>query len=193
MLSYFLPSLLLIFLFVQAKHKQNGTLAAAKIIEIKDEEELTEFRVEIDILSACKHKYIVGLIETFLFDNKLWVSLKCRSTKLYTYLFSLYLQSTQCIGWRSALPSSHFGAAFTVWLTGVNHRCSKNHKWKADNLISQLHILETITEEVEIYLQNIRTSKNQAYKETETCLNPLAMINLHDMCQCQNLFQCSIC
>ncbi|PIK48089.1 putative serine/threonine-protein kinase 10, partial [Apostichopus japonicus] len=61
------------FLNLVAKHKDNGTLAAAKIIEIKDEEELTEFRVEIDILSACQHKYIVGLLETYLYEDKLWM------------------------------------------------------------------------------------------------------------------------
>lgn len=66
--------------FLQAKHKDNGTLAAAKIIEIKDEEELTEFRVEIDILSACQHKYIVGLLETYLYEDKLWVSKTFSST-----------------------------------------------------------------------------------------------------------------
>ncbi|PIK37987.1 hypothetical protein BSL78_25188 [Apostichopus japonicus] len=60
-------------MITNAKHKDNGTLAAAKIIEIKDEEELTEFRVEIDILSACQHKYIVGLLETYLYEDKLWM------------------------------------------------------------------------------------------------------------------------
>lgn len=57
----------------KAKHKESEVLAAAKIIEIKDEEELKDFRVEIDILSSCKHKYVVGLVETYLYQSKLWM------------------------------------------------------------------------------------------------------------------------
>ena len=30
--------------------------------------------VEIEILSACSHEHIVGLLETYLFNSKLWVS-----------------------------------------------------------------------------------------------------------------------
>lgn len=30
--------------------------------------------VEIDILSECKHKHVVGMYEAYYHDNKLWVS-----------------------------------------------------------------------------------------------------------------------
>ena len=63
----------LIFSNLQAKRKTDNTLAAAKIVEIKDETELDDFMVEIDILSECKHKYVVGLFETYYHENKLWV------------------------------------------------------------------------------------------------------------------------
>lgn len=58
---------------LQAKRKTDGTLAAAKIVEIKTEAELEDFMVEIDILSDCKNKYVVDLFETYYHDSKLWV------------------------------------------------------------------------------------------------------------------------
>lgn len=30
--------------------------------------------VEIDILSECKHKHVVGMYEAYYHENKLWVS-----------------------------------------------------------------------------------------------------------------------
>ncbi len=59
---------------LQARNKTTNVLAAAKIIDITTDEEIEDFMVEIEILSACSHKHIVGLLETFLFSNKLWVS-----------------------------------------------------------------------------------------------------------------------
>lgn len=58
----------------QAERKTDGVLAAAKIIEVKDESELDDFMVEIDILSECKHKHVVGMYEAYYHENKLWVS-----------------------------------------------------------------------------------------------------------------------
>lgn len=66
---------LFIFLsLIQARNKHNGVTVAAKIIEIKEHDDLNDFRVEIDILTECKHPNIVGLEETFLHQSKLWVS-----------------------------------------------------------------------------------------------------------------------
>ena len=59
---------------LQAHNKENGSLAALKQVEIKSEEDLEDFAVEIDILSECRHRNIVGLHEAFYFDGKLWVS-----------------------------------------------------------------------------------------------------------------------
>lgn len=59
----------------QARNKETGVLAAAKVIETKSEEELEDYVVEIDILASCNHQYIVKLLDAYFFDNKLSVSL----------------------------------------------------------------------------------------------------------------------
>lgn len=58
----------------QAQNKQNGTLAAAKVIDTKTEDELEDYMVEIDILASCNHHHIVKLLDAFYFESKLWVS-----------------------------------------------------------------------------------------------------------------------
>lgn len=58
----------------QAQNKQNGTLAAAKVIDTKTEDELEDYMVEIDILASCDHHHIVKLLDAFYFEDKLWVS-----------------------------------------------------------------------------------------------------------------------
>lgn len=58
----------------QAQSKQNGTLAAAKVIDTKTEEELEDYMVEIDILASCDHHHIVKLLDAFYYESKLWVS-----------------------------------------------------------------------------------------------------------------------
>lgn len=62
-------------LCLQAQHIETDKLAAAKICELKGEDELEDFTVEIDILSECRHKNIVQLYEAFFYEGKLWVSL----------------------------------------------------------------------------------------------------------------------
>lgn len=57
----------------QAQNKQNGTLAAAKVIDTKTEDELEDYMVEIDILASCDHHHIVKLLDAFYFEGKLWV------------------------------------------------------------------------------------------------------------------------
>lgn len=61
-------------LLFQAQNKQTGTLAAAKVIDTKTEEELEDYMVEIDILASCDHRYIVKLLDAFYYESKLWVS-----------------------------------------------------------------------------------------------------------------------
>ena len=61
--------------YLQAQNRENSTFAALKQVEIKDEDELEDFMVEIDILTECNHKNVVGLYETYYFGGKLWVSL----------------------------------------------------------------------------------------------------------------------
>lgn len=59
---------------LQAQNKLNGTLAAAKVIDTKTEDELEDYMVEIDILASCNHHHIVKLLDAFYFEGKLWVS-----------------------------------------------------------------------------------------------------------------------
>lgn len=40
---------------------------------LEGEEELSDFMIEIDILSDCKHENIVQLYEAFFTNGKLWV------------------------------------------------------------------------------------------------------------------------
>lgn len=57
----------------QAKNKETGALAAAKVIETKSEDELEDYMVEIEILATCDHPHIVKLLGAFYWDGKLWV------------------------------------------------------------------------------------------------------------------------
>jgi hypothetical protein len=58
----------------KAKNKTSGVLAAAKIVDKCNEEELDDYMVEIDILSECRHKNIVQIYEAYYYDSKLWVN-----------------------------------------------------------------------------------------------------------------------
>ena len=58
----------------QTRNKHSTMEAALKQVEIVDESDLNDCSVEINILSEIKHKNIVGLYETFLHNDKLWVS-----------------------------------------------------------------------------------------------------------------------
>ncbi|TMS36128.1 hypothetical protein L596_003376 [Steinernema carpocapsae] len=57
------------------RHDQN-LLAASKVIEIEDGEELKDFVVEIEILVGCKHENIVGLLDCFYADSRLSIMLE---------------------------------------------------------------------------------------------------------------------
>ncbi|GFO41039.1 serine/threonine-protein kinase 10 [Plakobranchus ocellatus] len=57
----------------KARNKEAKTFAALKQVEIKNEEDLEDFSVEINILAECPHKNVVGLHEAFFYDNKLWM------------------------------------------------------------------------------------------------------------------------
>lgn len=43
---------------------------------LEGEDDLADFIVEIDILSDCKHRNVVGLIESYCFQEKLWILLE---------------------------------------------------------------------------------------------------------------------
>ncbi|CAL1268100.1 unnamed protein product [Larinioides sclopetarius] len=74
----------------KAQHKETGKLAAAKICELKGEDDLDDFTVEIDILSECKHKNIVELLEAFFFEGKLWILIEfCEGGAIDTIMVDL--------------------------------------------------------------------------------------------------------
>ncbi|KAK6638971.1 hypothetical protein RUM43_007241 [Polyplax serrata] len=57
----------------KAQNKTTGLLAAAKMCALEGEDDLSDFIVEIDILSECKHPNVVGLHESYFIDGKLWI------------------------------------------------------------------------------------------------------------------------
>ncbi|KAL0110627.1 hypothetical protein PUN28_013899 [Cardiocondyla obscurior] len=57
----------------KAQHKQTNQLAAAKMCALEGEDDLSDFMIEIDILSECKHPNIVELHEAYFIDGKLWM------------------------------------------------------------------------------------------------------------------------
>ncbi|XP_050545072.1 serine/threonine-protein kinase 10 isoform X2 [Daktulosphaira vitifoliae] len=57
----------------KAQNRESGQLAAAKMCVLEGEDDLTDFMIEIDILSECKHPNIVQLHEAFFVNSKLWM------------------------------------------------------------------------------------------------------------------------
>ncbi|XP_044515452.1 serine/threonine-protein kinase 10-like [Gracilinanus agilis] len=57
----------------QAQNKETGVLAAAKVIETQNEEELEDYIMEIDILAGCDHPNIVQLLDALYWEGKLWI------------------------------------------------------------------------------------------------------------------------
>ncbi|XP_012235970.1 STE20-like serine/threonine-protein kinase isoform X3 [Linepithema humile] len=57
----------------KAQHKQSNYLAAAKMCALEGEDDLSDFMIEIDILSECKHPNIVELHEAYFVEGKLWM------------------------------------------------------------------------------------------------------------------------
>ncbi|XP_074033281.1 uncharacterized protein isoform X2 [Leptinotarsa decemlineata] len=57
----------------KAQHKHTGELAAAKMCRLDGEDDLSDFMIEIDILSEIKHTNIVELHEAFQKEQQLWL------------------------------------------------------------------------------------------------------------------------
>lgn len=70
---YYATNFWFIFYF-QAQHRVTKQCVAAKICILNNEDELEDFMVEIDILSECKHRNVVDLIEAYYYEDQLWVS-----------------------------------------------------------------------------------------------------------------------
>lgn len=58
---------------LQVINRETGVLAAAKVIEVKNEEELEDFMVEIEILASCDHINIIKQLDALFYENRLWV------------------------------------------------------------------------------------------------------------------------
>uniref|UniRef100_A0A8C9RQ92 non-specific serine/threonine protein kinase n=1 Tax=Scleropages formosus TaxID=113540 RepID=A0A8C9RQ92_SCLFO len=57
----------------KVRNRATGTLAAAKVIEVRSEEQLEDYITEIDILAACRHSHVVAHMEAVLFEG--WLSI----------------------------------------------------------------------------------------------------------------------
>lgn len=57
----------------KAQRRGTDIFAAAKRCALEGEDELSDFMIEIDILSECKHPNVVDLQEAFFFEGKLWM------------------------------------------------------------------------------------------------------------------------
>ncbi|XP_048506774.1 serine/threonine-protein kinase 10 isoform X2 [Athalia rosae] len=57
----------------KAQSKQTQQLAAAKMCALEGEDDLSDFMIEIDILSECKHPNVVELHEAYFMEGKLWM------------------------------------------------------------------------------------------------------------------------
>ncbi|XP_044740531.1 serine/threonine-protein kinase 10 isoform X3 [Chrysoperla carnea] len=57
----------------KAQSKETGLLAAAKMCLLEGEDDLSDFMVEIDILTECKHPNVVELHEAYFLEDKLWM------------------------------------------------------------------------------------------------------------------------
>lgn len=84
----------------KAQNKETGSLAAAKMCTLEDEENLSDHMVEIDILSEIRHENIVGLYEAFSLDDKLWVS---RWRVVLDQTKTIFIVDADWILWRRCL------------------------------------------------------------------------------------------
>ncbi|KAJ8261095.1 hypothetical protein COCON_G00168180 [Conger conger] len=57
----------------KARNQATGALAAAKVMEVRSEEQLEDYIIEIDILAACRHGNIVTLMGAIFFEGWLWI------------------------------------------------------------------------------------------------------------------------
>uniref|UniRef100_A0A3P8Z8C9 non-specific serine/threonine protein kinase n=1 Tax=Esox lucius TaxID=8010 RepID=A0A3P8Z8C9_ESOLU len=57
----------------KAQNQTTGALAAAKVMEVRTEEQLEDYITEIDILSACRHSNILALLDATFFEGWLWI------------------------------------------------------------------------------------------------------------------------
>ncbi|KAK1800467.1 hypothetical protein P4O66_005502 [Electrophorus voltai] len=57
----------------KAQNSITGLYAAAKVIEVRSEEQLEDYITEIDILAGCRHANIISLLEAIFSEGWLWI------------------------------------------------------------------------------------------------------------------------
>lgn len=60
----------------KARHKQNGELAAIKVIKMEPEDDFSIIQQEIVIVKSCKHPNIVAYYGSYIRANKLWICME---------------------------------------------------------------------------------------------------------------------
>lgn len=63
-----------VFCLVKSHNRETGAFAAAKVIEVRAEEQLEDYITEIDILAECRHANIISLLDAIFFEGWLSVS-----------------------------------------------------------------------------------------------------------------------
>lgn len=60
----------------KVRNKESGFYSALKQVNVDDEADLTQYSVEVTILSELKHTNVVGMHEAFFYDSKFWMYLE---------------------------------------------------------------------------------------------------------------------
>uniref|UniRef100_A0AAQ4PBP3 non-specific serine/threonine protein kinase n=1 Tax=Gasterosteus aculeatus aculeatus TaxID=481459 RepID=A0AAQ4PBP3_GASAC len=60
----------------KARNKQNGELAAIKVIKMEADDDFSVIQQEIVIVKGCKHSNIVAYYGSYIRDNKLWICME---------------------------------------------------------------------------------------------------------------------
>uniref|UniRef100_A0A7N6BYP2 non-specific serine/threonine protein kinase n=1 Tax=Anabas testudineus TaxID=64144 RepID=A0A7N6BYP2_ANATE len=60
----------------KARNKQNGELAAIKVIKMEPEDDFSVIQQEIIIVKSCKHRNIVAYYGSYIRVNKLWICME---------------------------------------------------------------------------------------------------------------------
>ncbi|XP_030236138.1 mitogen-activated protein kinase kinase kinase kinase 5 isoform X1 [Gadus morhua] len=60
----------------KARYKQNGELAAMKVVTMEPEDDFSIIQQEIVIVKSCKHNNIVAYYGSYIWANKLWICME---------------------------------------------------------------------------------------------------------------------
>uniref|UniRef100_A0AAR2JQA4 non-specific serine/threonine protein kinase n=1 Tax=Pygocentrus nattereri TaxID=42514 RepID=A0AAR2JQA4_PYGNA len=57
----------------KAQNTVSGVIGAAKVMEVRSEEQLEDYITEINILAGCRHANIISLLDAIYFEGWLWI------------------------------------------------------------------------------------------------------------------------